>query len=93
VLIDANARIDRRIDADDPTFLVLADDHIGHDGAWLKRAEFGTGTRIQSAYEFECFPQLAVRTPEKRAQRCMIARCHHRKLVVRDLDRERVPRQ
>ena len=60
LLINANARVDCRIDADDPALLVLANEHIGDDRARFESGSFGARARIKPANKLEGGVQLYV---------------------------------
>src|SRR5581483_10612741 len=48
LLIDTDARVDGRVDADGPALLFLAHDHIGHDRPRLESADLGAWPWIQA---------------------------------------------
>src|SRR5262249_24481659 len=86
LLIDANAWIDRRIDADNPALLLLANDDIRHDGPRLERADLRPGTGIETANQLHCDAQTRLGAAECLQQPCVVTRCQQTQLGVHDLE-------
>ena len=88
LLVDADARIDRRVDRDNPALLFLANDHVRNDCARFERPYLGTRPRVEAADQLHGDAQLFLRTAQRLQQSSVVARGYQRQPVVHDVERE-----
>ncbi len=91
LLVHTDARIDRSVDGDHPALLLLADDHIGNDGARLECADLGARSRIEAANQVEGRVQILITAAQRLEQPAVVARGHERESILDDLKCQGAP--
>ncbi len=86
LLIDADSRVDRRVDAHRPTLLFPAHDDIGNDCPRLEAADLGARPRVEAANQLNGRAQVIAGAVQRFQQPRVVTGCHQRQLVFDDLD-------